>query len=144
MQTRRPGTNNISRPIAALARAIEAAATDAPEVVLVDGIAHVDVAGRSEGIRLATAPDVDRAARHAAGTKAGGGPAEVVAPMPGSILAVHVVAGDRVEAGDSIATLEAMKMEHAVAATVAGIVTELAARPGDHVARGDVLAVVEP
>ena len=119
-------------------------ASDAPEVVAVDRVAHVDVAGRSVAIRLAPAPDVDRAARHAAGARSGGGPAEIVAPMPGSILAVHVVAGDRVEAGDPIATLEAMKMEHAVAATVAGTVTELAARPGDQVARGDVLAVVEP
>ncbi|HUQ43312.1 MAG TPA: biotin carboxylase N-terminal domain-containing protein [Candidatus Limnocylindria bacterium] len=124
--------------------AIDAAAgRDAPQLV-VDGVAHVDVAGRSVAFRLAPAPDVDRAARHAAGAKAGVGPAEIVAPMPGSILAVHIAAGDRVEAGDPIATLEAMKMEHAVAATVAGTVTELAARPGDQVARGDVLAVVEP
>jgi propionyl-CoA carboxylase alpha chain len=68
----------------------------------------------------------------------------VVAPMPGSILTVHVNAGQAVDAGDPIATLEAMKMEHAVVAPIAGTVAELAARAGDQVARGDVLAVVEP
>jgi len=120
----------------------------APIVVVAPGpdgeVAHVDVAGRSIPIRLAPAPDVDRAARHAAGAQPGGGPAEILAPMPGSILTLHVVAGQAVAAGDPIATLEAMKMEHAVAAPVAGRIAELQARAGDQVARGDVLAVVEP
>jgi biotin carboxyl carrier protein len=104
----------------------------------------VDVAGRSAPIRLAPAPDVDRAARAAAGARHGGGPVDVTAPMPGSILAIHRAVGDRVEAGDPIATLEAMKMEHAVAVPFGGTITELRARPADQVARGDVLAVVEP
>jgi biotin carboxyl carrier protein len=37
-----------------------------------------------------------------------------------------------------------MKMEHAVVSPIAGRIAELAARAGDQVARGDVLAVVEP
>jgi acetyl-CoA/propionyl-CoA carboxylase biotin carboxyl carrier protein len=119
---------------------------DAPDVVLVQGaeetIAHVDVAGRSVPIRLAPAPDVDRAAR--AATAHGAGPAEIVAPMPGAILAVHAKLGGQLGAGDPVVTLEAMKMEHAVTTPVAGRVAELRARPGDQVARGDVLAVVEP
>ena len=106
-------------------------------------VAHVDVAGRSVAIRRAPAPDVDRAAR-AATAHHGGGPVEIVAPMPGAILAVHVGVGGPVDAGDPIATLEAMKMEHAVPAPIAGRVAELRARPGDQVARGDILAVVEP
>jgi biotin carboxyl carrier protein len=69
---------------------------------------------------------------------------EIVAPMPGSILAVHVAVGGSVDPADPIVTLEAMKMEHAVAATIRGRIAELRARPGDQVARGDVLAVVEP
>ena len=64
--------------------------------------------------------------------------------MPGSILAVHVSPGQAIEAGDPIATLEAMKMEHAVTAPGPGWLIELRAAPGDQVARGDVLAVVEP
>jgi acetyl-CoA/propionyl-CoA carboxylase biotin carboxyl carrier protein len=107
-------------------------------------VAHVDVAGRSVPISLAAAPDVDRAARAAASAHHGGGPVEIVAPMPGAILAVHAAVGQAVDATDPIVTLEAMKMEHAVPASVAGRVAELRARAGDQVARGDVLAVVEP
>ena len=119
-------------------------ASESPQIVLAGDVAHVDVAGRSVPIRLAPAPDVDRAARAAAGARQGAGPLDVAAPMPGSILAVHVAAGESVDTGDRIVTLEAMKMEHAVVSPIAGRVAELAARAGDQVARGDVLAVVEP
>jgi acetyl-CoA/propionyl-CoA carboxylase biotin carboxyl carrier protein len=121
-----------------------ASGDDGPAVVLVGDTAHVDVAGLSVPVRLAPAPDVDRAARAAGAHQGAGGPVEIVAPMPGAILAVHAKVGGAVDAGDPIATLEAMKMEHAVTASVAGRVAELRARPGDQVARGDVLAVVEP
>ena len=129
-------------------RTVELGGAGAPAQLVVtadaDGVvAHVDIAGRSEPIRLAAAPDVDRAARSAIAHQ-GGGPSEIVAPMPGAILAVHVTVGAAVAAGDPIATLEAMKMEHAVPASIAGRVAELRTRPGDQVARGDVLAVVEP
>jgi biotin carboxyl carrier protein len=70
--------------------------------------------------------------------------AELVAPMPGAVIAVHRSAGDRVEAGAAIVTLEAMKMEHAVLAPVDGTLTEIGVRAGDQVTRGQVLAVVEP
>jgi biotin carboxyl carrier protein len=103
----------------------------------------VDVAGRSVEFRLAPAPDVDRAAR-AAASHAGTGPVEIVAPMPGAILALHASVGQSLDAADPVATLEAMKMEHAVPTPIAGTVAELRVRPGDQVGRGDVLAVVEP
>jgi len=122
---------------------IDAGSPRAASVAVIADVAHVDVAGRSVAFRRAAAPDVDRAARVAAAHH-GGGPVEIVAPMPGSILAVHVAVGGSVEATDPIVTLEAMKMEHAVAALIPGRVAELHARPGDQVARGDVLAVIEP
>jgi excisionase family DNA binding protein len=122
---------------------LDAGAARADHVVVANGVAHVDVAGRSVPFRLAPAPDVDRSVRAAAGAH-GGGPVEVVAPMPGSIVALHAAVGQAVEAADPIATLEAMKMEHAVAAPFAGRIAELRVRAGDQVARGDVLAVVEP
>ena len=86
--------------------------------VVMGDTAYVDVGGRSVAIRIAPPPDVDRAAR-AAGTHAGG-PIEIASPMPGSVIAVHAANGAAVEAGDPIVTLEAMKMEHVVAATIAG------------------------
>jgi biotin carboxyl carrier protein len=46
--------------------------------------------------------------------------------------------------GDPIITLEAMKMEHAVTAAIAGRITEIVVRPADQVTRGQVLAVIEP
>ncbi|MEO7230087.1 MAG: biotin carboxylase N-terminal domain-containing protein, partial [Candidatus Limnocylindrales bacterium] len=108
-----------------------------------DAVAHVDVAGRSVAIRLAPPPDVDRAAR-AAESHHGGGRIEVTAPMPGSVLAVHVAPAAVISAGDPIVTLEAMKMEHVVVAPFGGTVTELAVRTADQVTRGQLLAVVEP
>jgi acetyl-CoA/propionyl-CoA carboxylase biotin carboxyl carrier protein len=115
---------------------------DEPAVALSGATAHVDIEGRSVAIRLAPPPDVDRAVRAAVAHHAGG-PAEIASPMPGSVLAVHVVAGAVVEAGDPIVTLEAMKMEHLVASPFAGTIAELHVRRTDQVTRGQTLAVVE-
>jgi acetyl-CoA/propionyl-CoA carboxylase biotin carboxyl carrier protein len=104
---------------------------------------HLDLAGRSTTFRLAPPPDVDRAARAAAAHHHAGSSAPVVAPMPGSVLALHVAAGDTVAAGDPIATLEAMKMEHVVAAPAAGRIAELLVRPADQVTRSQLLATIE-
>jgi acetyl-CoA/propionyl-CoA carboxylase biotin carboxyl carrier protein len=105
---------------------------------------HVDVGGRSVEFRLAPAPDVDRAARLAAASHHGGGPVELTAPMPGAVLAVHAAAGATIDAGDPVATLEAMKMEHAVVAPFAGRLVEVPVKTGDQVMRGQLLAVLEP
>ena len=64
--------------------------------------------------------------------------------MPGAVLTVHVALDQGVEAGDPVVTLEAMKMEHVVTAPVAGRVTEIGGRPADPVARGQLLAMIEP
>jgi acetyl-CoA/propionyl-CoA carboxylase biotin carboxyl carrier protein len=73
-----------------------------------------------------------------------GGPVDVRSPMPGAVLTVHVAEGQTIEAGDAIVTVEAMKMEHVVAAASSGRVTELAVRAADQVVRGQLLAVIEP
>jgi acetyl-CoA/propionyl-CoA carboxylase biotin carboxyl carrier protein len=113
-----------------------------PAHVRVADVVFVDVFGRSIAFRIAPPPDVDRAARAAASHA--GGPVELVAPMPGSVLTVHAAMGDTVAAGDPVITLEAMKMEHAVVAAVDGRVAELHVAAGDQVTRGQVLGVVEP
>jgi biotin carboxyl carrier protein len=107
---------------------------------------HLDLAGRSVPFRLAPAPDVDAAVRAAIthGATGATGPAEVTAPMPGAVLTVHVATGQTVAVGDRIVTLEAMKMEHVVVASIPGTVSELRVRPADQVTRGQLLAVVEP
>lgn len=68
---------------------------------------------------------------------------EVRSPMPGTVVAVPIVSGDTVEVGDTIITIEAMKMEHKLVAPVAGTVT-LSARPGDLVKLDELLATVTP
>ena len=116
------------------------------ETVRVGDIVHLDLAGRSVAFRLAPPPDVDAAARAAAtqGVLGSTGAVEIVAPMPGAVLYVHVAIGGVVAIGDPIMTLEAMKMEHVVAATTAGHLGDLRVRPADQVTRGQLLAVIEP
>ncbi len=115
--------------------------TDGPERVLVGDTVHVDAAGRSVAFRLAPPPDVDRAAELAA-SHAQPGTADVAAAMPGTVFAVHVAAGDRVEAGNPLVTLEAMKMEHVVVAPGPGTVANVAVEPGQQVTRGQALATL--
>ena len=73
------------------------------------------------------------------GTVAGG----LVAPMPGTVLAVHAAAGDTVAAGQLLMIVEAMKMEHRITAPRPGTLREVRARPGDQVSGGDLLAVID-
>jgi propionyl-CoA carboxylase alpha chain len=68
----------------------------------------------------------------------------LLAPMPGSVLAVHVAPGETVSKGQLLMVVEAMKMEHRVTAPHAGTVGEVLAHPGDQVTGGDLLAVIEP
>lgn len=66
----------------------------------------------------------------------------MTSPMPGKIVKVSVKQGDAVVEGETLCVLEAMKMEHAVRAPVAGIVQELHSYEGAQVQDGQVLAVV--
>ncbi|MFL5168911.1 MAG: acetyl/propionyl/methylcrotonyl-CoA carboxylase subunit alpha [Microvirga sp.] len=66
----------------------------------------------------------------------------VKAPMHGKLIAVFVRPGDRVEKGQRLAIVEAMKMEHALVAPAAGEVAEVAAEPGQQVAEGARLIVL--
>jgi acetyl-CoA/propionyl-CoA carboxylase biotin carboxyl carrier protein len=68
----------------------------------------------------------------------------VVSPMPGTVVAVVVTAGETVVPGQPVAVVEAMKMEHTLRSGIAGMVTHLGAVAGDKVARGAVLVQVEP
>ena len=78
------------------------------------------------------------------GGRAAGGDGTVRSPMPGTVLAVHVAPGDTVSAGQAVAVVEAMKMEHTVTAPVAGTVAEVTARAGQQVAMDARLAVIDP
>jgi acetyl/propionyl-CoA carboxylase alpha subunit len=79
-------------------------------------------------------PDADAGAEESAGDGA------IVAPMPGRVSAAPAKLGARVERGDPVVVLEAMKMEHALTAPFAGVVAELRVEPGDQVPEGALLA----
>ena len=68
----------------------------------------------------------------------------VRAPAPALVVAITVAAGDEVEAGSTIAVLEAMKMEMTVVATHGGRVREVLAAASTHVDAGAPLVIVEP
>jgi len=60
----------------------------------------------------------------------------LTAPMPGKVVSFSVKAGDSVKKGQPLAVMEAMKMEHTIAAPADGTVQELLYAPGDQVAEG--------
>ncbi len=68
---------------------------------------------------------------------------EIAAPMSGKVLEVKVSAGDKVEEGQEVIIMEAMKMELPIIAERSGIVTETRCKPGDQVESGDVLMILK-
>ena len=74
---------------------------------------------------------------------AAAGDGTLVAPMPGTVLAVNVVPGQAVAEGETLGVMEAMKMELALKAPFAGTVTSVGATVGDLVKLGAKLFVVE-
>jgi 3-methylcrotonyl-CoA carboxylase alpha subunit len=71
---------------------------------------------------------------HAGDSGSEGG--RLTAPMPGKLVSFAVKAGDAVTKGQALAVMEAMKMEHTIAAPADGVVEELLYAPGDQVAEG--------
>jgi acetyl-CoA/propionyl-CoA carboxylase biotin carboxyl carrier protein len=89
---------------------------------------------------IAAPPDLDDPAHaHAPGEDA----ETLSAPMPGTVIRVHVAAGDTVAARDALVVIEAMKMEMPLTAPRAGRVHAVHVSEGDTVARGAVLVELE-
>lgn len=74
----------------------------------------------------------------------GGDAGSLNAQMPGQVMSVLVKEGDRVEKGQTLLTLEAMKMELRLTAPYDGTVIRLLAAKGDTVERGQQLAEIQP
>ncbi len=70
------------------------------------------------------------------------GAGEVAAPIPGKILHLKVKVGERVKSGQTVAIMEAMKMENDILSPMAGTVKEIRAAVGADVATGDVIMVI--
>jgi acetyl-CoA carboxylase carboxyltransferase component/biotin carboxyl carrier protein len=71
-------------------------------------------------------------------------PGAVRAPLQGTIVSIAVTPGDAVAVGAPLLVMEAMKMEHVIAAAVSGTVREIRVGRGDTVYEGATLVVVEP
>jgi len=67
----------------------------------------------------------------------------LLCPMPGLVKAIHVAAGDKVEAGQALAVVEAMKMENILRAEKPGVVSSIVATPGDSLAVDAVILEFE-
>ena len=63
----------------------------------------------------------------------------VIAPMPGKVIKVFVTPGMEVAKGDALVILEAMKMEHTIAAAAAAVIGDVPVKPGQQVEEGDIM-----
>jgi len=131
------------RPVSGLA--VDGAGSDVVELVdegvlrrmrvhLVGTEIFVDGPGRSLVLRAVprfAEPELHQAA------------GSLVAPMPGKVVRVEVKAGTAVRAGQVLAVIEAMKMEHKIVSAEAGVVSEVRVAVGDTVDVGQVVAVVD-
>jgi len=73
------------------------------------------------------------------------GPVEgepILAPIPGLILEIKVVVGETVTSGQSIAIIEAMKMENSIATHVSGTVRDIRVQKGSQVSTRDVIMII--
>jgi biotin carboxyl carrier protein len=71
------------------------------------------------------------------------GAIQIVAPLTGKVISVKVASGAKVERGQLLCLLEAMKMEVEVFASHSGVVSSVAVEPADTVQQGDVLIVLK-
>ena len=94
----------------------------------------------AHGKAAADAADGPVATRRAGGPQ---GSEAVDAPLQGTVITVCVEVDDRVRSGQPLFIMEAMKMEHVVAAELSGVVREIAVGEGDTVFEGHALAYIE-
>ncbi|MDQ1331250.1 MAG: glutaconyl-CoA/methylmalonyl-CoA decarboxylase subunit gamma [Thermodesulfobacteriota bacterium] len=104
-----------------------------------NGLASVKVNGESYAVEIERQ---DSAAAPASASAPAQGSASVAAPIPGTILDITVQVGDKVETGQTVAIIEAMKMENNLVSSVNGRVREIRVRKGAHVKTGDLIIII--
>ncbi len=140
---------------------LDGAALDADAVEIAPNVFSILLNGESFEVRIAptsegkltlqtrhqdfTAEVVDprawRDRRH--GAVEAEGRQQIVAPMPGKVVRLLVKAGDKVEAGQGLLVVEAMKMQNEVRSPKTGTVERLLAKEGQPVIAGEVLAWID-
>jgi acetyl-CoA/propionyl-CoA carboxylase biotin carboxyl carrier protein len=134
-------SDQLSHTATSLVQGSDGAAASTRERVL-----SVELDGRRHEVRIHTAepPWAELARRHKGRRKGltGETTGAVVSPMQGTVLAVEVADGDRIEAGGVICVVEAMKMENEIAAHRDGVVAELSVAPGEQISHGQLVCIV--
>ncbi|MFN7304314.1 MAG: biotin/lipoyl-containing protein, partial [Phenylobacterium sp.] len=109
------------------------------KIDLVDPLAVLSVKPGEGGVAAAAEAIIPReAAQGPAGTVA------VLTPLQGLVLSLSAAVGDTVRAGQPVAVMEALKMEHVIVSEVSGVVREVTLEPGDTVFEDTPLLFVEP
>lgn len=126
---------------------VTAAAQNAPVITIpaaAPAVAPVAAAAApaAPAAPAAATPAAAPAVVPAAAAPAAAGRVSVEAPMPGKILSIDKKAGDRVNAGDTIMILEAMKMENEIVAPEDGTVASIQVAVNQSVEAGEVLATL--
>jgi len=91
---------------------------------------------------VAKAPSAAPAAAPAPTPAPAGAGTAIKSPLPGTITDVKVNVGDKVNAGDVVLVLEAMKMQNNIESETTGTVTSITVKPGDSVMEGSVLLTI--
>ena len=157
----KPSTVELEREAAQWKISVDGQSLAADAVEVSPGVFSILLDGVSHEVRVASAPGgtlrilsgmeefsaevVDsrlwRGRRHGGLEAAGRQP--VVAPMPGKVVRVLRKAGERIEAGEGILVVEAMKMQNEIRSPKSGVVESMAVQEGQAVNAGEILAWIE-
>ena len=104
--------------------------------------AAVEVNGVSYKVDILTEGFTAAPARPAAEPAPAGKGTAVQSPLPGVILDIKVAVGDTVKAGQTVAILEAMKMENSINAECDGVITAIKVAKGDNILEGSDIVII--
>jgi len=111
-----------------------------------EGLAGVTVNGEAYTVEVENYNSVFAPAAISLSTAAtslqASGSSSIVAPIPGIILDVPVQVGEKVETGQTVVIIEAMKMENNLVSSTDGIVKEIRVQKGAHVKTGDLILII--
>jgi biotin carboxyl carrier protein len=114
------------------------------EVRVVHGENTVEVTHRGVTLPVEVRHPLEKFVQSSLRKSDGGSGETIVAPMPGVVVAVRVAVGDRVEAGQAVAVVEAMKMQNELLALRGGVVSEIRVAERTTVGAGQVLLKLAP
>lgn len=115
---------------------------DAPLVEIEVAASAAPAAPAAPAAKPAPAPKAEAPKAEAPKAAAPAGGNKVVSPLPGSVIKVMVSEGQTVKKGDTLLTLESMKMENAIASEWDGTVSKIAVSAGQNVMQDDLLVVI--